>query len=84
MIKMAQQQPQPPRPNPFVKFQEEIKQSFETFKAKHNEIAETLTKLEEKFTELNEKYNELSEFLTFNNKRYRKFFHKKHLKNKFK
>jgi len=76
--------PQPPLPSPFSKMQQEIKDSFEEFKKKHNTIAKGFKELEARNEELLAEFNEIKEFLTFTSKRYRKFYHKKHLKNKFK
>ena len=76
---MAEQPPIPPKvPQPSLNmFMDNTKKSIEILKNNHNEMAK---KLDEVIVEL----NEIKEFLTFNNKRYRKFYHKKHLKNKFK
>lgn len=76
--------PQPPLPSPFTKMQNEIKASFEEFKKKHNQIAEGMKDLEAQNEELKAEFAEIKEFLTFTSKRYRKFYHKKHLKSKFK
>lgn len=78
------QPPVKPLPTPFTKMQKEIKDSFEEFKKKHNAIALKLEDLIARDEERQAEINEISEFLTFTNKRYRKFFHKKHLKSKFK
>lgn len=75
---------QPPKLSPFSKFNVDVKKSFEEFKEKHNQIANTLTKLEKEFADLKINLEEITEFLTFTNRKYRRFFHKKHLKNKFK
>ena len=77
------EQPQPPtQPNPALdlpamNFTQQVKDSMEILKANHNKMA---AKLDEIIKEV----NEMKEFLTFNNKWYRRFYHKKHLKNKFK
>lgn len=78
------QPPIKPLPTPFTKMQDEIKQSFEEFKTKHNAIALKLDELIARDEERQAEINEIIEFLTFTNRRYRKFFHKKHLKSKFK
>ncbi len=86
-IENPNNQPQPPikpLPTPFTKMQKEIKDSFEEFKKKHNAIALKLDELIARDEERQAEINEISEFLTFTNKRYRKFFHKKHLNSKFK
>lgn len=72
----------PTQPNkalelPAMKFTQQVKDSMEILKANHNKMA---AKLDEVIKEV----NELKEFLTFNNKWYRKFYHKNHLKSKFK
>lgn len=76
---MAEQPPIPPKvPQPsLTMFMKNTKQSVEILKNNHNEMA---NKLDEVIVEI----NELKEFLTYTNKWYRKFYHKKHLKNKFK
>lgn len=74
---------QTPPLNAFEEYQIKIKASFEEFKKKHNQIAESLDKIEKAQSTLNLEIAEIKEFLTFTNKRYRKFYHKKHLKNKF-
>lgn len=67
----------PIQPSPITMFMKNTKESVEILKNNHNKMAD---KLNDTIKEI----NEIKEFLTFNNKRYRKFYHKKHLKNKFK
>lgn len=76
---MADEQPPPQQqvPSTLQMFMKNTKESVEILKNNHNKMAD---KLNDTIKEI----NEIKEFLTFNNKRYRKFYHKKHLKNKFK
>ncbi len=76
-------QPQPPIPTPFQKINKEIKASFEKFKTKHNQIAEGMKTQEALMEELQAEFAEIKEFLTFTNKRYRKFLIKEHIKKKY-
>ena len=76
-IPQAPTQPNPALELPAMKFTQQVKDSMEILKANHNKMA---AKLDEVIKEV----NELKEFLTFNNKWYRKFYHKNHLKSKFK
>lgn len=75
--------PQPPVSSPFQKMKKEIQDSFEEFKKKHNELAKGFKELQAENEELRAEFEEIKEFLLFTSRRYRKFYHKKHLKNKF-
>ena len=75
---------QPPIPPQFVALERRIQASFEEFKTKHNQIASGFEELEGKYEELIAEFKEIKEFLTFTSKPYRKFYHKRHLKSKFK
>ena len=74
------EQPQPPISPPqstLSMFMKNTKDSIEILKDNHNQMAK-------KLNDVVDEINELKEFLTFTNKWYRRFIHKRHLKNKFK
>ena len=72
-----QQQPNPALELPAMQFTQQVKESIEILRDNHNKMAEKLNTVIEEI-------NQLKEFLTYNNKSYRKFYHKIHLKSKFK
>lgn len=47
-------------------------------------MAAAFNEFKETYKNLEEKYDEIKNFLILNNKRFRRFFHKKYLKNIFK
>lgn len=84
--------PIPPDQLPVKSWQSQLIEALELLKSKHNELAEDFTSFKneigsnigETIKELKEKVDEVVEYLKIKDAGFRRFFHKKYLKNIFK